>query len=248
MTRGDEQLRELERLAQQGGPLDRERFYTALLRKGVDLRPLNIRIDHDPDTESPLEYDGWKLHVLHNLRRWSHVDPESVGFVYNDVKGTYAPNIGLRKKLKVGLAFWVDYYEHGLCSWGLAGGTMDRWDTSPGAAILVWEQPSKNLGPKTYEAREKDAANTLETYTMWCNGNTYYYDIEVGHSEDEDDIGEDIGSCGGYIGEDSVLEGIKESIGTYWQYVPVHFVGGCAFVGDDWRGRTWNPSDYGDEG
>jgi hypothetical protein len=241
----DIELRNLERIAKTSrNQADLERFYNALERRGVDLRPLVIRVDHDPDTDSPLDYDGWKLHVIVPSRRFHHVSPESVGFVETN-KG-YIPNIGLRRRFKVGLAFMVDYYEHGLCRWSLSSGfgkSGDRWDTAEGIAVLIWEQPVKNLGPKTYEARAQDAKNILETYTMWCNGETYWYDIQVGAGPDE---GDDIGSCGGFIGRKAVVEAIQEELDEYWAYRPVRFVGrGGEAI--SWDGRTWEEGDFDEE-
>jgi hypothetical protein len=61
------------------------------------------------------------------------------------------------------------------------------------------------MGAKTYEARQKDAESFLETYNDWANGNCHWYKIE-------DDTGHVIDECGGYIGEDSLLEAIREQI------------------------------------
>ena len=89
----------------------------------------------------------------------------------------------LRLKLDAGLAFWLGYYEHGLCRWTLEGEQpADFWDSTYFAGLLIWEKDEAYLGPKDYEGREADARRFLKQYTAWCNGEVYEF-----HTSDEVD-------------------------------------------------------------
>lgn len=66
------------------------------------------------------------------------------------------------------------------------------------AGVLIWERPLSELGPRTKEDRRADAAAFVETYTQWCNGETYGYVIT-------DSEGEETGSCFGFIGTDHLV-------------------------------------------
>lgn len=157
-------------------------------------RRLYLRIMFDPDTDSPCEYDGFKLYSF-NRRHASFCDPEKLPL---------SP-LALRNKLRAGTAFWLDYYEHGLCCWSLAGdGPQDQWDTARRAGLLIWEEPAKHLGSEhTYEGRRKQAESFLETYTDWCNGNTFWYQLE-------DELEAHVDSCGGFIGDEHLIDGLNE--------------------------------------
>lgn len=154
-----------------------------------------IRIEHDPDVESPCEWDQqWMLYSF--SRRHSNVKDYHQ---YFDAKGR--PKIHLRRRMDVGLAFVLDYYEHGMGAWSITGeGMQCPWDTAKRGGILVWEHGPSALGAKTLEERAKDARQFLETYNSWMNGETYWYDIE------SDDGFTD--SCGGFIGWDHLTDGI----------------------------------------
>lgn len=151
---------------------------------------VTIRLEYDTDTENPMEHDGqWTLYSFSNR----HVNYKHPDEIMPDGK---IP-IGLRRKLDVGLAFFLDYFEHGQCVWSLAGdGPQCQWDTERRAGILIWEHSPKEMGAKDRESRAKDARDFLETYTAWCNGECYGWSIE-----DED--GEHIDSCWGYYGNDT---------------------------------------------
>lgn len=166
-------------------------------------RQLVIRIEHDQDVDNPSE-DGdgqWQLYSFNTRHvRFKHPDNFT--------------SIGFRRKLQVGLAFKLAYYEHGLCRWSFSGeGPQCPWDSVQFAGVLVWEEAPENMGPKTYDERKKDAAAFLEVYTDWCNGQTYYYVLE-----DED--GSTVDSCGGFIGLDHLFDGIADAIepGDTWTY------------------------------
>ena len=169
--------------------------------------PKIITIENDPFAENPADFDGaWKLYSFSHKHR-SYKDRETF---FPDGK----PTLALRNKLRVGLAFVLDYYEHGLCCWSLSGnGPSCRWDTARGAGLLVWEHPPSDMGAKSMEDRKKDAAGFLETYTAWCNGEIYGYSVEevvtlpCGHTEIRDVPD---GSCCGFYGND--LDYMKSEI------------------------------------
>lgn len=170
--------------------------------------PKIITLYHDEFAESPAEFgDGcWKLYSFsHKHRSFEHPDK-----FFPDGK----PTLALRNKLRVGLAFVLDYYEHGQCCWSLASnGPSCRWDTARNAGLLVWEHSPSVMGAKTREDRAKDAEGFLETYTAWCNGEVYGYSIEevvtlpCGHIEMRDVTD---GSCFGFYGND--LDYMKSEI------------------------------------
>src|SRR6185437_5228951 len=124
-----------------------------------------IHSNHDDSPECPMDaYDGqWRLY---SFRRDSIHRENPERFFPNG-----KPNIGLRRKMQVGLAFLLDYFEHSLGRYDIAGtGPNDQWDTSHNAGLLVWEHKPGDMGAKTYEARQKDAEAFLETYNNWMNG------------------------------------------------------------------------------
>lgn len=159
---------------------------------------LKIRVEHDQDVDNPSEEgDGqWTLYSF-NRNHSSFKHPEELGLgALNEQGNPTVKNPGLRRKLDVGLAFVLSYFEHGGCIWSLKGaGPQCRWDTVQVAGLLVWENKPSDMGPKDFEGRRKDAAEFLKTYTAWCNGECYCYMVE-------DESGETVDSCGGFIGPD----------------------------------------------
>lgn len=132
-----------------------------------------LRLEHDCDAEDPCDNDGWQVYSFNR----NHVN-------FEDPEQFCPPNSGLRRQLKVGLAFWLSYAEHGLCRWFLAGtGPLDPWDSVARAGLLRWEWKADELGGKTYEARSSDAAGFLENYTDWFNGSAYWARIEDENGE-----------------------------------------------------------------
>ena len=160
------------------------------------MKTLTIGYDHDVERPDST-YDGWK--PISFSRRHNN-------FVHPDHYCLSKPeNIGLRRKLEVGLAFWLSYYEHGLCRWSLRGeGSQCRWDSVDIAGLLIWTGKPSDMGARTYEDRAKDARNFLEEYTDWCNGNCYWFSLE-----DHQKI---LDSCGGFIGTEPLTEAINEAL------------------------------------
>lgn len=158
-----------------------------------------VSIGYDRDVERPdSTYDGWK--PISFCRRHNNFE-HPAHYCLSDPQ-----NIGLRRKLQVGLAFWLSYYEHGLCKWSLPGqGPQCEWDSVDIAGLLIWTGKPIGMGAKTYEGRTTDARNFLEHYTEWCNGNCYWFTL--------DDDQQPIDSCGGFIGTELLTEAINHALG-----------------------------------
>lgn len=179
------------------------------------MSKLTVTVDHDSDVDAPMDScDGeWRIYSFsHRHNNYKH--PETLGLsLTRDVDGTpIVRNPGLRRKLQVGLAFFLSYFEHGQCVWSLRGeGPRCQFDSVDVAGLMVWEHPPADMGAKTYEHRQADARSTLGVYTDWCNGECFHYTIK-----DED--GEDVDSCGGFIGSgerlDYMWEAIRDIVGA----------------------------------
>jgi hypothetical protein len=155
-----------------------------------------LTIGYDRDVDLPdTGYDGWKpTSFCQRHHNFQHPD----NFCLRERK-----NIGLRRKLHVGLAFWLSYYEHGLCKWSLRGeGPQCRWDSVNTAGLLIWTGLPGDMGAKTYQDRATDARNFLDEYTDWCNGNCYWFSLE--------DAGQSLDSYGGFIGTAQLAEAIND--------------------------------------
>lgn len=191
------------------------------------MRTAIVTIDHDQDCENPLEYDGWKLHSFCSRHRnYKHPSELGLGLYLGPDGMPPVENIGLRRKLEVGTAFILSYYEHGDGCWSLKGeGPQCRFDSTQIAGLLVWEGKPKDCGwgrelepdgsllhknfETTLEARAKNARATLRVYSDWANGHCYQYDIKE-YDEEAEEEGEEITSSSGYIGDD-VVSAIKEA-------------------------------------
>ena len=182
------------------------------------------------DVEDPTSWDdlGWKVHSFSSRHR-SYTNPDTL---FPDGR----PSIGLRSKLAAGTAFVLDYSEHGSCAWVLHNrGYRDPFDSVSGAGLLVWEGKPCDLA-KTKEERAKAAAQFLETYTCWCNGDAYGFSVDeeitlpCGHAELRDGD-----SCGGFYGNevDHMIETILGSIPS--EPVDLEITGNCDFLGDRLR-------------
>lgn len=165
-----------------------------------------LKLEHDQDVETPDSgYDGWKL-ISFGRRHINYEDPDTYIARANRNEGIVVKNPGLRTKLRVGLAFFLSYYEHGEGAWSIIGeGTQDRWDTAYLAGLLVWTGKPGDIGAKTLEDRAKDARSFLNEYNEWANGHTYYFVLETPE-------GENVESLGGFIGLDHVGDGLSDFV------------------------------------
>lgn len=169
---------------------------------------LVVKILHDSDIESPHEWDSqWRLYSFNT----DHVD-------YRNPNEFDSEEIA--EKMKVGLAFWLSYYEHGNCLWMRADGPMPAgvefdWDGVRQAGLVVWEHSADDIGGKTVEDRAKDADCFLGVYNDCANGNGYGYSIE--NVEECPHCGQDISenedSCFGFYGSD--MDHMFDCIASY---------------------------------
>jgi hypothetical protein len=170
-------------------------------------RNLKLEIGHDYDVEQPDSgYDGWRL-VSFGRKHSNYEDPAKYVKAFNHRTGEVTPaNVGLAKKLNVGLAFWLQYYEHSLGRWDLKGeGPQCPWDTAPLAGILIWTGKPGDIGAKTLDDRAEDARNFLESFNDWANGNCYW--IRLSDEKDEE-----IESFGGLVGVEAVSAFVEDEM------------------------------------
>jgi hypothetical protein len=169
------------------------------------IRNLMLEINHDYDVDMPDScYDGWQL-VSFGRKHNNYED--STKYVKTFDGGNVTPaNVGLARKLKVGLAFFLSYYEHGLGCWSLIGeGNQDQWDTAYLAGILIWSGKPNDIGAKSLEGRAKDARDFLRSYNFWANGQTYWFRLSI-------ESGEVIESFGGLVGVEALSEFVGEEL------------------------------------
>jgi len=152
-------------------------------------RKLILKLEYDLTCDSPAEASGWKLY---SFERGSGVDPRA----YVDTLGRPA-DVGIRRKLDAGTAFWLSCYDHSSQIWALygEGPQIDRqWDYIWLAGILVWAGNPRDL-PRGREARADAARTFLKTYNLWANGGCYGYVLA-------DAQGGLVDACWGFIGID----------------------------------------------
>lgn len=118
---------------------------------------------------------GWQLYSF-GRRHWNFKHPADLGLGPLDPYGEpQVRSLALREQLEHGTAFLCSYYEHGNCRWWIKGdsypaGVEFVWDGCRVAGLLVWQGGAATLQPKTYNDRHTAAAQFLEDYTLWCNG------------------------------------------------------------------------------
>ncbi len=190
---------------------------SARFKDGHHTQKVRVLIASDSDCGDPSAAGGddgcWRIWSF-NSRHINHKGYSTFGFYRNgdllkveeleDADSITVEELNeLARKLEVGLAFKLGYYEHGGCVWFLQGqgppGTGCQFDGTPFAGLLVWEEDEENIGAKTYEDRAKDATGFIETYTAWCNGECYGYSVD-------NLAGETIDSCWGFYGNEANLE------------------------------------------
>lgn len=185
---------------------------SARFKDGYHTQKVRVRISSDSDCDDPSaagDMDGcWRIWSFSD-RHINYKSPIELGFFntgellseedLSDNTITAEERTELIRKLEVGLAFKLGYYEHGRCSWFLQGrggpGTDCRWDGTAFAGLLVWEEDEENIGAKTYEDRAKDATGFIEQYTAWCNGECYGYSVD-------NLAGDCLDSCWDFYGSD----------------------------------------------
>jgi len=170
---------------------------------------LRITINHDSDVNAPWkECDG----------SWRVASCDARSFLYEN--STTFQTIGFKRKLSVGLAFPLSKYVHGGEVWSLRDeGTQCRFDTTTDAGFLIWDHSPSEMDAKTFEGRQADARQFLDVFNAWVNGECYLYRIEriteCPHCESE--TIEEIDSCGGFIGADSLFAHLQDAMADYSQ-------------------------------
>ena len=149
-----------------------------------------LEVSYDPDTDSPNEYDAFKV-VSFNRRHVSFVHPDEI-----DESTILAT---------------LSYYEHGLCKWMVGESTVadpyGGFDTVQAAGVIVYSE--ENGGDRSWydEQSDEDQRKTLDgvarEYTAWCNGECYYFTLSeiVGCNECGQIELNHIDSCGGFVGD-----------------------------------------------
>lgn len=178
---------------------------------------ITLTISPDPDIENPKDMDLQWLPVSFDTRNHRDSEDAEKYFTteYEWERSPYSENaylvpvrckpnnIGLRRKLEVGTAFWMIYSEHGNCEWKILKNynveNYPKYERIRPDGILLFPHDPKEMGAKTYEERAKDAEAFLTTYTDWCNGDGWTYSIE----NPEDEWAVDASACGGFYGSES---------------------------------------------
>lgn len=163
---------------------------------------VTVHLEYDQDTECPTEWGWWKLYSFSN----KHINSQNWRCWAKSVNGeVVGATSKVRQKINTGAVHLLSYYEHSGSWWSLKGeGVQCRWDTVPVMGVLVWEGDYRL--PAGVEKRKEDARSFLTTYNDWANGQCFYYRIE-------DEEGNDLGSCGGFIGAEHFMESVREAIG-----------------------------------
>lgn len=150
---------------------------TQVVHKAPYIAFVTVQQDDHCGDESPLDYSGARIISLG--RKHSNFDPKG----FNELKSN-PDNVIL------------GYFEHGISLWYVSGetpaGANCPWDNVPVAGLWVapdyFADDFSNLSAA--ERREKaleSARHDCEVYTAWCNGEVYYYSLNVykaRHSED----------------------------------------------------------------
>ncbi len=172
--------------------------------------PLIVELDSSVGPESPCDQDGWKIYTFARNKFRTDVDPDAYVAGYDGRTGQVTPATkSLARKLSLGLAFWLSYFEHGEGCWSLQGeGSTDRWDSTYLAGVLIWERKACGLGPKDKKGRADDARTFLDLYTDWCNGHVYDWSVSEPGADEPIDSGDE------WIGVDSVLDEIHHVVGN----------------------------------
>lgn len=120
--------------------------------------------------------------------------------------------IGLRKKLKVGLAFLLT---KGNEDWHIDENLSDAMNIDEADGLIVWEEPPGNIGAKRLEDRQKDAQCQLDEYNAWANG--YVYGFQLYAARDGSVKAEHVDSCWGFYDTDYMLREIEDYVRSHYR-------------------------------
>lgn len=177
-----------------------------------------IHVQFVPDAENPSELgDNWKLHSF-SSRHINYTPPEKLRLRLTSRNTEPVVRcVGLRRKLDVGLAFWVSYYQHGDCAWFLLGnnppGTEMVWDGVRFAGLLVWPHSPESLGVTTRTERAAAAADFLRHYTAWCNNALMEFSIR--DIDDPDGLRGDVEWSIPHYDEDAMVDDLAVSLALH---------------------------------
>lgn len=181
---------------------------------------LQIHVDfqQDPDTDSPLENDVFKLITL-----------KSCG------GGLPGKALNSMPAGMQGKTWWiVSCYRHSGEYWFLQGDKpagADRWDTTEFAGLLYLESGDPaELGPDP----QKVAENMLEAYNLYCAGDCWFYRITYEEEVENEGvcpccntegkwitrIDRDYTAAGGMIGLESALDTLAWDFIAFKQQFP----------------------------
>ena len=171
-----------------------------------------VKIHQDQDASNPHEDDapGCQLVMSHRRYNW----PNDAGISFDDFDGwqeiadelaashdaltvetVYAyDHSGIAFKVGARVGQFADPWDSGIA--GLAYVTRQNWQETQGTA---WTGSESDL-----EQAHKLMAAEVEVYGQWANGETYGYTIT-------DEYGEEVDSCWGFIGWESVEQEARES-------------------------------------
>jgi hypothetical protein len=177
------------------------------------------KIEPDGDASNPTDDDGFGTFYSHSTRHINFKHPDETSEILESDPDAVA----------------LSYFEHGNSLWMVAElparpGVEFQWDGVRFAGIWVPDQCIRESysGQDGLTRREwmvKQAKGACETYTQWCNGDVYGYNVEVFDLKLDDDgepldlesdyrrelpVFED--SCWGFYGYDGVTEALTEAL------------------------------------
>lgn len=179
-----------------------------------------VRVEHDQDTESPLENDCFKM-----------LSAFQGGEKFLNTFGEFMKDADRMS----GEDFWaLSCYRHSGESWSLLGeGHQCQWDTTREAGVLYLENPKerdqwKDVKVDGEQFTSTDAARSvIETYNRWLSGDCWWYRVEV---EEETNVEgccskcgtpdvnwyerslKEYDSCGGFIGLEHCLDELEAGL------------------------------------
>lgn len=189
-------------------------------RTVVGDRAVYVLAEYDGDCENPLESCDAMGRIRSLGRRHSNrISPEE----FEELTG-FDPRTGEFEGGSDRDAVALSYYEHGNHVWFVKGetpaGVEYLWD---GVRVAGLWQPDEALlaevkGLRKAARREKMvefARQACALYTTWGNGECYGYRVAVGPADEDDPDGaEEVDSCWGFVGWDSVVEAAREAAET----------------------------------
>ena len=193
----------------------------------LDKRTYTVRVYHDQDVDSPLDNE----HGVHiTYRKGSRetlgntpLDTIEHGEIKERIDAFRNPSRRYKAALNgedigeplIGLPVYA-YVHSGVA---LRTASFDcPWDSGQSGFIYVTPKTAlswmggKRLGKAKLAKVYENLEAIVEEFSMWCNGECYYYSIE-------DEYGSDVESLGGFIGMDSVLESARENVSLHHAHV-----------------------------